>query len=219
MITKLTDGLITLRANISNTACGSVAFTKDIVVGFPNFNGSVEGTDMAEVNGLYYFSIYLPFYYITQSYQWRVAAGWTIISEQGTNQIFAQVGTTGGEVEVELTSCGKTISKYKYVGIGGGGYIPAIITNPEYRIKVSPNPAGSTVQLVLQPLATKAKDDNYSIETLTISDKIGNIKKEYSFKKRQLRQSVDISFLPADIYTFTVYDGHTFQTTPVVVTK
>jgi len=68
-------------------------------------------------------------------------------------------------------------------------------------------------------LATKAKDDSYSIETLTISDKIGNIKKEYSFKKRQLRQSVDISFLPADIYTFTVYDGHTFQTTPVVVTK
>jgi len=212
------SAVITLNATITN-ACGTPApLTKQIVVGFPNFNGTVEGTDMAQINGYYYFSIYPPPSYPAPSnYEWTVPAGWTIVWGQGTNQIFVQI-TSAGYVEVNLTSCGTTVNKFKYVGIGGGGYDPAVITNPEYRLKASPNPAGQTVQLQL--LSNEKKTENkYMIKQITISDKTGYIKKTISYKKGEVNQTVDISFLPADVYTFTIYDGYSYQSIKVLVAR
>lgn len=224
-LTMISEGTVTITATI--TQCGTTVLkTKTVTMGFPYFFNPVNGADTATPYGHYTFSQPLPWNYPTPSnYYWKVPSGWTILFGQGTSNIYVEAGPvgSGGPVEVDVTACGLTRLNHKYVAVGYSncnGCIPDVI-NPsdgeEMKLKISPNPAHNTAMLTLAPTTNKLKNRSYSIQQIKISDKMGSIKKQMSFKTKELSQSIYIGDLLPDIYVVSVYDGQICRNIKLIV--
>ncbi len=109
----------------------------------------------------------------------------------------------------------------KFVEVGSGGYVPARVasgdTKSGYTLKASPNPARNNVTISLTPSGSTAKANTYFIQEIRISDKIGGIRKQVSFKNKQLAQTISITDLKPDIYTVSVFDGNLWQNIKLLV--
>lgn len=221
-VTMVSEGTITLTATITHCAT-TVVRTKTITLGFPYFSTQIYGPDTAAPYGQYTYAMNLPYSYPPAYYNWRVPSGWSILFGQGTSILYVQTGGmgTGGAVEVDVTACGFTRLTHIYTEIGDGGWIPDLVSPPDdkekYKLKVMPNPVHDNVTFSLVAADNKTTDNSYSIQQVTIADKMGSIKKRLRFSIGQLTQTINISGLPADIYVVSVYDGHTWQKAKLIV--
>lgn len=226
-LTKNFDYEVTLTATIANACGGTVAVSKNIIVGFPPFGGPT-GPDVAWPSGNYYYYATLPPGYPTPtSYFWTVPSGWTILSGQGTDMLYLNTGTTSGPVEVEVTACGVTRPTYKFVEIGSGPIWPDF-TDPGgelSRFSVYPNPVSNTLSIsstknsatISKKQSNQEKNTGNLIRQLQIINKNGKIVKQYNYGSGIQSISVDISGLNADLYMLRIFDGKSWHTSKIVV--
>lgn len=108
---------------------------------------------------------------------------------------------------IEVTnSCGTQYVNYNFtcVSTSSCGGSPAL------RVALSPNPAGSTMQV---SLVEKIKETNKrEISEIRILDKLGNIKQKIKYGTGTKNISLNISALNSDVYTILVFDGQTWTT-------
>lgn len=217
------NGFVNLTANVAN-ACNSgiaaVATLTNIAVGFPTFTDTIVGTKIATPNGQHNYTLALPLRYPSVSYNWWVtpSPGWTIMTGQGTNTAKVKVNTVSGTVNVDLTACGVSRGKFATVAVGSGGGDPDF-TDPgeESMLRASPNPATNTTTISLQSNNKLKATSQSTIKEIKITDKVGNIKRQLKFKGGQSTQTVDVSGLPSDVYTVSVFDGVKWRTTKIIV--
>jgi hypothetical protein len=217
------NGFVNLTANVAN-ACNSgiagVATLTNIAVGFPNFTDTIVGTKIATPNGQHNYTLALPSRYPSVSYNWSVtpSPGWTIMTGQGTNTVKIKVNTVSGTLNVDLTACGVNRGKFATIAVGTGGGVPDF-TDPgdESLLRASPNPATSTTTISFQSKNKQKTTRQNTIQEIKISDKVGNIKRHLKFKGEQSTQTVDVSWLPSDVYTVSVFDGVKWRTTKIIV--
>ena len=227
-VSQTGSGTATLRVTISNT-CNSPAVTKVISVGAPSPNSySVLGAGTVYASaGYYYTAGYLGNATFVTNPFWRVPAGWTIVSGQGTNNIQVMTGNTGGAVELDFDDvCGERSGVFKTVQIGVGGPAPLIVTDPQSRqsstavltILATPNPANNyvTIALVSQEKGIKGNTKNV-IKQIRITDKTGMQKRQFSFKSRNSSQNISLSGLAPDTYVVQVFNGEQWLSSKLMV--
>lgn len=78
------------------------------------------------------------------------------------------------------------------------------------RVALSPNPATSSLLVALEEKGDKTKKRD--ISELRVLDKLGNVKLTRKYGKGQKNVSLDVSALPADVYTIMVHDGKDWTT-------
>lgn len=207
---------VTLTATITSSMCHTSPVTvqkKNIAVGFPYFTDTIIGGKRVLPNGIYFYSFRLPLKYpFISSYYWRIPTGWTLMSGQGTSEIKVFTNNSPGTVQLDVTACGVTRGTYIYVAIGGGGPIPAF-TDPgtEKELKIFPNPSHHSATIRLSVNDPAAKSGGYVIREIRITDKTGMIRKQYRLNDGRTSETIDISELPPDIYTVTVFDGQSWK--------
>lgn len=191
---------------------------KNIAVGFPYFTDTIVGGKRVLPDGIYTYSLKLPLKYPPVSYNWRIPTGWTLMLGQGTNTIKVVAGSSPGNIEVDVTACGVNRGTYAYVAIGGGGPIPEF-TDPgtEYSLKIFPNPAHASATITLNTGDPAAKSGGYAIREITITDKTGMVRKHYRLNNGRSSETIDISGLPRDVYTVSVFDGQNWKQTRLSV--
>ncbi len=218
-VTKIANANAFVTLTATTNACGVTQnITKIVALGFPAFTDTIMGTKIATPNGIHTYSLTLPLTYPTATYTWRVPSGWVIQSGQGTSSLRVRAGTTGGNVEVDLTACGVTRGKFAYIAVGPGGGDPEF-TDPgeESMLRASPNPAITTTTISLVSNNKLKATGQSTIQEIKIADKVGHIKRRLKFKNGQSTQTVDVSGLPSDVYTVSVFDGVKWRTTKIIV--
>lgn len=214
-------GFVTLNASVAN-ACGTsstgVATLSNIAVGFPSFTDTIVGTKTSTPNGIHNYTFVLPSRYPSVSYNWSVPAGWTIMTGQGTNTVKVKVNSTSGSLNLNVTACGLQRGIFAYINVGTGGGDPDF-TDPaeESMLRASPNPATNTTTISLLSNNKLQATSQSTIQEIKITDKVGNIKRQLKFKTGQSTQTVDVSGLPSDVYTVSVFDGVKWRSTKVIV--
>lgn len=88
------------------------------------------------------------------------------------------------------------------------GPVPPECGNGGPILLVSLNPTGSTLNV-----ETK---NNKGFTQLRIFDKMGNLKKQFSYPSGTKRTSINVGNLPSDIYRIQVYDGNKWITTSFI---
>jgi hypothetical protein len=133
------------------------------------------------------------------------------------NNFSVFVPTNGASVAVwAMNSC----------GVASG--IPYVIV---YAVKnygcfnlfeVDPNPASSEITISPDASITSKEQSTSASSSFTrvqIVDKMGVVKKSFSFQKGTTRATINISFLPADAYIVKVYNGSTWEENKLLVIK
>lgn len=207
---------ITLTATVTSSMCHASSVTvqkKNIAVGFPHFTDTIVGGKRVLPGGIYFYSFRLPLKYPSiSSYYWRIPTGWTLMSGQGTSEIKVFTSNSPGTVQLDVTACGVTRGTYVYVAIGSGGPIPAF-TDPgtEKELKIFPNPSHHSATITLAADDPAAKSGGYAIREIRITDKTGMIRKQYRRNNGRTSETIDISGLPPDVYTVSVFDGQSWK--------
>lgn len=209
-------GSIILKATITNACNISAPVTKQINVGSPFIQATVNGPDNAIANAGYYFSLSTnPWGAAISNINWRVPSGWSITTGQGTmGNVTIWTGTQTGAVEVDFDdACGVTRSVFKTVEIGSGGDIQPLNVGAAGVI-VFPNPASDIISVSLSDLTTKV--NSTFIKQIKITNKMGLVVQSLTYNDKLKSRQVNIAMLKPDIYTVQVYDNKTWHSVKVI---
>lgn len=217
-LTKNYDGVFTLKATIENTCASSpVVITKsNIVSGFPHYGGP-NGADVAWPYGNYRYYVNLPIGFPpASSYYWQIPAGWTILSGQGTNELYLRTGATAGAVEVIVTACGISRPTYKWVEVGYGDIQPDFTGPGMYRL--SPNPAVSSVTIAAVN-ASGASKETASFTAIAVRDVTGVARKQYRYTSGARKAQIDVSDLLPGVYYVEICSSTGVKRMPFIVVR
>ncbi len=207
-ISKITNGIITLVVTTSNGCVGGFIGSKNIVIG-PQTSTNIAGLnpplgvspgELLELNVLEGGSSYL----------WEVEGG-TVSGLNNQQSVTIQVNQcppniTNGYINVHVTitnACGtgNTYTEATTVDCGtGGGF------------RLSPNPSNGVITV-------DGQLKNKNIKEIKIADKLGNIKKQLRFSGFEQRVTIDLSFLPTDIYYIQIFDGKTWEAKQISIKR
>lgn len=209
-VTANGSGTITLTATISYNNCvGLPSIVKSIKIGsVPLSSYSIFGATEVIASANYHYTLTIPFGVLTpNNIFWRVPAGWTINSGQGSTSIYVTTSSTSGAVQVDFdNTCGQATGIFKTVTVGNGGPIqPDLHDNPEENsITISPNPSTGNLSVRLNAIDKKS-----GIQQIRIKNKMGRIVFDQKYGLKDINKTLNIS-LPTDIYFVEIFDGNTW---------
>ncbi len=219
-----TGGSVTLTASVSN-GCYNSTVLKNITVGpYPLSSYSIAGAATVYASAGYHYTLTPPVGIIPANIFWRVPAGWSILGGQGTYDLHIWTGSSGGQVQCNFdNACGEPTGIFKTVIIGTGGPAPESTTpefsklNTDLQLTVTPNPANNIALVSIKNKNTAVKENNNAIVQIKITDKTGNLKKQYRFSNRSAGQQINISSLQADTYFVQAYTGSEWLSCKLII--
>jgi hypothetical protein len=142
------------------------------------------------------------------NFTWEVTGG-QILYGQGTPEIFIQLNGTPGTYYIglrESNQCGLSAVLGTKQGTiieceGGGGGSSNTLVNP--------NPTTGDLQVTIKGLSKTIKE-------IQIADKMGNMKKKFTYSKEVNSVRINIADLPADVYIIQVFDGTNWNTKKII---
>ena len=211
VLTKQSNGIITLSANILSS-CGNVIITKqNIVIGAPvitniaySMNGGCNGTYQT-------WSLAATANIAVSSWLWTVdnpgSGGWYIYNPNSPTT-FVDVSGGGGISVTATNSCGTSKS-----GV-------TIWSNCHYgAITASPNPTTDNVTVATAPTTNTAKTANSKpsmIYALKVIDENGTLRKQYKYAAGVTNVTISMSGLISGAYTIQAYDGAVWNSVKVI---
>ncbi len=209
-LTKVSNGIITLTAIVSDVCGGDITFSKqNIIAGTPIPLG-INGPDHdlcynGRSSEKAYFSVYNPNTLLT--YQWKVDG----VSIAGSGNY--------ASVEVDAFRWGVGMHEIKVRSSSACGYSDwytssFIIVNCSTRLGsflASPNPTTGEIQIEAVTTETST-----FIKEIQITDKSGAIKKKFNFNADIRKYKISIAELTPDVYFIRIYDGKTWVTKKVI---
>jgi lysyl endopeptidase len=209
-ITKIGDGFLILTATVGNSNCfNNNIVTRRIELG-PQISTNIAGLnpplgvspgELLELSVLEGGSSYL----------WEVEGG-TVSGLNNQQSVTIQVNQcppniTNGYINVHVTitnACGtgNTYTEWTTVDCGTGGG----------QFRVSPNPSNGI-------MTVDGQLKNKNIKEIKITDKLGNIKRQIQFSGFEQRVTIDVSFLPTDIYYIQIFDGKIWEAKQVSIKR
>lgn len=210
-ITKITNGVITLTATISNGCTAGSNGTKPVVIG-PQTSTNIAGfnppigvspNEILELDVLESGPSY--------SYLWEVEGGHIIgygNQQHATIQVdqcAPNLNNAYINVHVTITNAcgtGNVYTEWTTVDCGTGAGGPAFA--------ISPNPAKDNITI-------SGKLKNSNIKEVQIVDKLGNLKKIIKNQVNLKIQTINISGLLPDIYYIKIFDGQKWVTKPLSI--
>ena len=109
---------------------------------------------------------------------------------------------------------------------GSSGFLrTSIIASPnptpgQVNISLTTTPAASgAVAMKTAGVVQNGKADESKVYQIRVLDKIGNLKKTFVYPGGVTNASIDLSSLPADIYTVQVFDNNTWTARQIIVAK
>lgn len=207
------NGILTLTANVTG-GCGNTGITasKQIYIGvlpgstqmyFNNTSYSNYTTNLC-LSRVANYEVYIDPILGASSYYWSIGSpsAVSLNSGQGTNSINVTVyGTPGSPLTFAVqpvNNCG-----YGYP-IQVDGQVCGL-GNQEELFRLSPNPSSNNINIETINLKSNIKE-------IKILDKLNNLKKHSTYSLETKKSSINISFLPSDVYYIQVFDGKKWST-------
>ncbi|PJE47939.1 MAG: hypothetical protein CUR34_00205 [Sediminibacterium sp.] len=200
-LTKISDGVITLTATISN-ACtvGNTSISKVVVIGTPVPEGIYGPNYDLCYNGRAseseYFSV--PNSTNLLTYFWQING---VGSDIGPGILVNPFRWGIGMHEIKVRSYSATCGYSAW-------YISSfnVIDCNNFRMfSASPNPTTGDVQI-----ENTSTDKSSVIKEIQVTDKYGNLKRQFKVFGSPKKYNISIRELPADVYIIRIYDGKTW---------
>lgn len=211
--TQVGIGNVTFTASINiPNRCGIATASKTVYVGVPQHdpNGGVYIFSYGEVcvgGGPYWFEL-VGAAVGADSYKWIVygpSGGYYTNQVEHIELNFSQPGTHTIAV-IPVNSCGEGAATYTSVEVSdwcGWGFT------------ASPNPANNSVEVALDEQTVK-NDRTMSIREIHVTDKLGNVVKQFKYGTGNKRTSLNISSLKSDVYFLRVFNGKEWKSKSIV---
>lgn len=217
-LTKVSSGVITLTAAISN-ACGiTTTLTKSNirVGGFSSSEYPVSGSSTACTNQTVYFNTNtLP---DATDYAWTWPSGWTYLSGQGTPYISLMTPSSSGSsgmVGVRVANA---------CDAGGSPALLYVEVNSCFGFEVSPNPTNGELTVTTAEdetaptteVTAKSVSVQNKIYKIKLADQSGNVKKVFNFSGVKSAR-LNISTLHKGIYIISAYNGEEWSSKKIIL--
>lgn len=209
-LTKTGNGFVTLTA-ISNDFCitSPITLTKVINVGVPKTNYKL--FSIHNLNTFCGWDVTLSNFCNATGFVWQDLTPLLYTNEIGLSQPNYSVAenidygpATLNYTIAAVNQCGTGNFLTKSINVAapwriGGCNIPALIGSPISKVVLSPNPTSN--------ILTFTKDDNLGFSEIRIFDKLGGLWKVISVPKKTKSITININYLPTDIYQLQLFDG------------
>ncbi len=206
--TKIGNGLVTLTATVN--ACNNFAVNYGISVGTPEpAYGiySIDGTTSFCSGTSYGFELLGPSG-DPQGFEW------IIYGPTQTTHYYNQ----GDQVQLTFTETGtNSIAVIANNSCGGAAAVTTTVevSSCGWGFRASPNPVSSSIYITLDEQTIK-NSRNISIRKIEITDKFGNIVKQFSYGINNKQASISISNLKPDVYYLRVFNGKEWKSKSIV---
>lgn len=200
-LTKISDGVITLTATISN-ACtvGNVSINMTVVIGTPVPEGIYGPNNDLCYNGRAseseYFSV--PNSTNLLTYFWQING---VGSDIGPGILVNPFRWGIGMHEIKVRSYSATCGYSAWYTSS----FNVIDCNNFRMFSASPNPTTGDVQI-----ENTSKDKSSVIKEIQVTDKYGNLKRQFKVFGSPKKYNISIREFPADMYIIRIYDGKTW---------
>ncbi len=129
---------------------------------------------------------------------------------------------------VYVPSSGNNVTIWATNSCGVSGNVPYVISfapksfGCSSSFTVSPNPATSAVNISVNTYdiqTTPKKANHQYCRKIEIADKLGAIRKRYSYPVNTTRVTIDVSGLPTDVYIVRIFDGKNWVEQKIIIKK